>query len=47
MDYYIFPKNMLMEEDDSQSVIQKVLPLNNSDKTITNSFHKIKLKIKN
>ncbi len=26
LDYYIFPKNMLMEAGDSQSSIQKVLP---------------------
>ena len=32
LDYYIFLKNMLMEAGDSQSSIQKVWPLNNSDK---------------
>ena len=31
LDYYIFPKNMMMEAGDSQSAIQKALPLNDGD----------------
>ena len=37
LDYYIFPKNLIMEPGDSQSAIQKALPLNNGDKIMFQS----------
>lgn len=40
LDYYIFPKNMLMEAGDSQSAIQKALPLNDGDKIMLQSSKK-------
>lgn len=34
MNYYMFPRNLIVETGDSVSAIQKVLPLNNGDSVI-------------